>query len=61
MKLSLYLTRGHVIVKYNLLIFKLIGGYGYLFLIMPFDMGLCWVVSKWFIAPKALESYAPFI
>jgi len=27
--------QGHVIVKPNLLIFKLIGGYGYLFLIMP--------------------------
>jgi hypothetical protein len=31
-------------------------GMGVFFLVMPYDMAPYWVVSKWFIAPKALES-----
>ena len=46
-----YAIQGNVIVKPNLLIFKLIAGYGYLFFVMPYNMGPYWVVSKWFIAP----------
>jgi hypothetical protein len=26
-------------------------GHGCLFFVMPYDMGLYWAVSKWFIAP----------
>jgi len=42
--------QGHVIVKPNLLILKLIAGYGCLFLVMPYNMAPYWVGSKWFIA-----------
>jgi hypothetical protein len=50
--LQLLTMQGHVIVKLNLSIFRLIAGHGYLFFwLCPYNMAPYWAVSKWFIAP----------